>query len=163
MSKPLWQRRTKISTNRNISVVIWPEQANNQGETFPPSIALREGKNSGSQEKPNWSNTTIRLTTDKLPRLILDLQYAYARMLDLDSNRISNSTPSPPKADYDLAGRIYKTVSAEQRISAAAVTLANQFNASGDEVKAAVEKLQQENLVKIEIDGLEPYLVLLPR
>ncbi len=163
MSKPLWQRRTKISHNRNISVVIWPEQPNNQGGTFPPSIALKEGKNSGTQENPQWGNTTIRLTTDKLPRLILDLQYAYARMLDLDSNGFSNSTPSPPKADYDLAGRIYKTVCAENHISAAAVTLSNQFNSSTEEVKAAVEKLQKEGLVKLEFDGLEPYLVLIAR
>ena len=163
MSKPLWQKRTKFSHNRNISVVIWPEQPNNQGGTFPPSIAIEEGKNEGTQEVPKWKNKTMYLSKDKLPTIIADLQFAYSFLLQLDSNGEFNTTPVTPKADYDLAGRIYKTVCAEQRISAAAVTLANQYKATAEEVKAAVEKLEREKLVKIEIDGLKPYLVLLPR
>jgi len=163
MSKPIWQRKTIFSNTRNVSVVIWPETEGRDGHTFPPNIILQEGKNEGTSENPKWSNRTIRLTVDKLPRLILDLQFAYNLLIQLESNGASNTAASPPKADYDLAGRIYKTVCAEQRISAAAVTLANRFSSSGDEVTAAVEKLQKEGLVKFEIDGLEPYLVLIPR
>lgn len=59
-------------------MVLWPK-GTYQGHETPPSITLEEGRRKGEE----WTNKRISLTLDKAPNILLDLQVAYARALDL--------------------------------------------------------------------------------
>ena len=161
MSRPIWQRRTQISTNRNVSVVLWPPTEGEHGP-MPPSIVIAEGKNEGTRDNPKWTNKDIRLTLDKVPRIMADLQIAYTQavMIENGPTPTSASLPPPqPSSEPNLAGKIFQAVHVETKLNAGAAALANRFGASQEEVTAAVKTLQTQKMVKIEVDGLTPYLV----
>ena len=82
--QPIWKKRTTFSKNRNVAVVVWPP-GEYEGHPTPPSITLEEGKKKGEK----WINTRTTLTLDKLPNIILDLQMAYQKALEIEreSNR----------------------------------------------------------------------------
>ena len=154
-------------------MVLWPPFQGEHGVS-PPSVSLSEGKNVGTSDHPDWKDTYIRLTLDKLPRIIQDLQVAYAMamavILEEESSTptpatapaptpVPVSTPVRPQAPPTLAGRILKLVSEEHRVSGDVVTLASQFNTTQDAVSEAIQQLQGEGFIKIEMDGLKPFLV----
>ena len=65
----------------------------------------------------------------------------------------------PPGPELTLAGRLLKLVSEEHRVSGDVVGLASQFNTTQEAVREAVEKLEEEGFIKIELEGLKPFLV----
>lgn len=77
--KPLWKHRTSFSKNRNVAVVLWPP-GEYEGHPTPPSITLEEGKKEGD----SWRNSRITLTLDKLPNVVLDLQIAHQKALEIE-------------------------------------------------------------------------------
>ena len=108
------------------------------------------------------ANKDIRLTLDKVPRIMADLQIAYTQavMIENGPTPTSASLPPPqPSSEPNLAGKIFQAVHVETKLNAGAAALANRFGASQEEVTAAVKTLQTQKMVKIEVDGLTPYLV----
>lgn len=150
-NQPLWQRRTVISSKRNVSVVLWPPSQDQEGHEYPPSIVLQEGKNVGTTEQPNWQNKDIRLTLDKLPKILVDLQLAYQKAVDLEEGEVSTGQAVSPesKEEPKLPGQIYKVVKAEGPVQVD--TLAQRFAATPEEVKAAIGKLKEQGLVEIQV------------
>ena len=90
--KPVWKQRVTFSKDRNISCVVWPK-GEYQGHPTPPSITLEEGKRQGE----SWVNTRITLTLDKAPNVIQNLQIAYAKALELQSEQ--------PETEAEVAQR----------------------------------------------------------
>lgn len=80
--KPICKRRTTFSKNRNVAVVLWPP-GEYQGHPTPPSITLEEGK----KDDETWHNTRITLALDKLPNVVLDLQTAYPKALEIEEEQ----------------------------------------------------------------------------
>ena len=147
-NQPIWQRRTVISSNRNVSVVLWPPFVDDKGHIYPPSIVLQEGKNIGSAEQPNWQNKDIRLTLDKLPKIFVDLQLAYQKAVALEDEETPPQQPTP-KEEPKLPGQIYQVVKVEGPVQVD--TLAQRFAATPEEVKEAIGKLKEQDLVEIRL------------
>ena len=162
--RPLWKRRTVISKTRNISVVLWPPFHGEHGVS-PPSVYLSEGKNVGTSDHPVWKDTRIRLTLDKLPRIIQDLQVAYAKALEVEEE---SSTPTPatapastpvrPQAQLTLAGRIYQAVKEEGELPMVEEALVARFGAPYRAVSEAIHQLEDRKFIKITTRGSESFL-----
>lgn len=90
--RPLWKHRVTFSKDRNIAVVLWP-RGQYKGHPTPPSITLEEGK----RENGSWNNTRMTLTLDKLPNIVLDLQTAYQKALELQGEE--------PESESNVAAR----------------------------------------------------------
>ena len=84
---------------------------------------------------------------------------AYFKAVTLDEAPSAPTSAPPTTTPTTLAGRINKLVSDEFRISADVIVLSKQFNTSQNAVQEAVKQLQEKSFVKIELDGLKPFLV----
>lgn len=158
--KPIWKRRTTFSKNRNVAVVVWPP-GEYEGHPTPPSITLEEGKKEGE----TWNNSRISLTMDKLPNIVLDLQTAYQKALEIERERLEpeaevaqRESAKPTDPVQFLKASIFNEIMASNtvypRYKIVDLAKAKHDWANQVEIEQAFQQLLEEGKVRPKFDNL---------
>ena len=163
--RPLWKRTVVFSEKKNVSVVLWPGWPQKDGSVGPASIAIQQNRKTGPKEKP-WEKQTVYLTKDKTPLIQKHIDTAW-RLADAQENGSIQPTsqmvpaiaPSRPQEQPTLTGQIYKAVMEAGELLASESTLVSRFDVPYEALQEAILQLQEREHVKIEMRGLEAYIV----